>query len=94
MQVEQDIPASVLVRVYLLGPLDICKRDTSGIWKLVAKEQWKKSKPARTIFKRLLVQPGRRLSRGTIEDDLWAETDNLVVIHCDHNKLLKPFKKR
>src|SRR5438874_1554223 len=38
MQEEQDISASALVRVYLLGPLEISKRDTSGNWKLVPKE--------------------------------------------------------
>ena len=38
MQVEQDIPASALVRVYLLGPLAIWKKDSSGAWKLVPKE--------------------------------------------------------
>jgi DNA-binding SARP family transcriptional activator len=79
MQVEQNIPASALVRIYLLGPLEIWKKDPSGTWKLVAKDQWKNSKPARSVFKRLLVQPGRRLSRGTIEDDLWSESDNFEL---------------
>jgi hypothetical protein len=51
MQVEQGIPASVLVRVHLLGPLEISERDPSGTWKLVAKEQWRNSKPARSVFK-------------------------------------------
>jgi DNA-binding SARP family transcriptional activator len=83
MQVEQDIPASALVRVSILGPLEISKRDPSGTWKLVPKEQWKNSKPARSVFKRLLVQPGRRLSRTTIEDDLWSETDNFE--YADRN---------
>jgi hypothetical protein len=68
MQVEQDIPASVVVRVYVLGPLEIWKKDSSGTWKRVSKDQWKNSKPARAVFKRLLVQPGRRLARSTIED--------------------------
>jgi DNA-binding SARP family transcriptional activator len=79
MQLEQNIPASVLVRVYLLGPLEIWKRDPTGTWEFVAKEAWKKCRPARSVFKRLLVQPGRRLSRGSIEDDLWSETDNFEL---------------
>jgi DNA-binding SARP family transcriptional activator len=79
MQVEQDLPASVVVRVYLLGPLEVWKKDSSGTWKLVSKDQWKNSKPARAVFKRLLVQPGRRLARSTIEDDLWSEADNFEL---------------
>ncbi|HEU5382253.1 MAG TPA: BTAD domain-containing putative transcriptional regulator [Ktedonobacteraceae bacterium] len=75
MQLEQDIPASALVRVYLLGPLEIWKKDPSGTWKLVPKDQWKTSKPARRVFKRLLAQPGRRLSRGRLQDDIWPDTD-------------------
>jgi DNA-binding SARP family transcriptional activator len=79
MQVEQDIPSSALVRVYLLGPLEVYQRDQSGAWKLVAKDKWKNSKPARAVFKRLLVQPGRRLARSTIEDDIWSESDNFEL---------------
>jgi DNA-binding SARP family transcriptional activator len=74
MQLEQDIPASVLVRISLLGPLEVSKRDQSGAWKLVAEEQWKKSRPARSVLKRLLVQPGRRLSREQLADDVWSES--------------------
>jgi tetratricopeptide (TPR) repeat protein len=79
MQLEQNIPSSVLVRVYVLGPLEIWKKDPSGTWKLVSKDTWKKNKPARSVFKRLLVQPGRRLARSTIEDDVWAETENFEL---------------
>jgi hypothetical protein len=92
MHVEQDIPPSALVRVYVLGPLEIWKRDSSGTWKLVPKETWKNSKPARSVFKRLLVQPGRWLSRSTIEDDLWPETDDfeLATKSCLQRGLLDP----
>jgi hypothetical protein len=76
MQLGQDVPASALVCVYLLGPLAVATRDPAGTWKLVPKEKWKNSKPARSVFKRLLVQPGRRLARCTIEDDLWPQTDD------------------
>lgn len=79
MQVEQDIPASVSVRVYVLGPLEIWKKDSAETWKRVTKDQWKNSKPARSVFKRLLVQPGRRLTRSVIEDDVWSEADNFEL---------------
>jgi DNA-binding SARP family transcriptional activator len=71
---EQDIPASVLVRVYVLGPLEVSTRDPSGTWKLVPKDTWRNSKPARSTLKRLLVQPGRRLSREQLADDVWSES--------------------
>src|SRR5260370_29521571 len=74
MQLEQDIPASVLVRVSLLGPLEVYKRDSSGTWKLVTQDKWKNSRPARSVLKRLLVQPGRRLSREQLADDVWSES--------------------
>lgn len=74
MQMEQDIPASALVRVSLLGPLEVYKRDQSGTWKLVPEDKWKNSRPARSVLKRLLVQPGRRLSREQLADDVWSES--------------------
>ncbi len=74
MQMEQDIPASALVRVSLLGPLEVYKRDASGAWKLVSEDKWKNSRPARSVLKRLLVQPGRRLSREQLADDVWSES--------------------
>lgn len=80
MQMEQDIPASVVVRVYLLGPLELWKKDPSGAWKVVPKEKWKNSKPARAVFKRLLVQPGRRLARSTVEDDIWSESEHFELV--------------
>src|SRR5690242_5911824 len=63
---EQNIPTSVLVRVYVLGPLEVWKRETSGTWKRVEKGEWGKGKPARSVFKRLLAASGRRLSRSKI----------------------------
>lgn len=74
MLLEEDIPDSVLVRVYVLGPLEISKRDQSGAWKLVTQEKWKNSRPARSVLKRLLVQPGRRLPREQLADDVWSES--------------------
>jgi hypothetical protein len=57
----------------LTWTLEIWKKDLSDAWKLVPKDKWKNSKPARAVFKRLLVQPGRRLTRSTIEDDIWSD---------------------
>jgi DNA-binding SARP family transcriptional activator len=74
MQLEQDIPADVAVCVFLLGPLEVYKRDASRTWKLVTKDKWKNSRPARSVLKRLLVQPGRRLSREQLADDVWSES--------------------
>ena len=80
MQVEQGIPTSAQVRVYLLGALEIWKKDPSGAWKVIPTSQWKSNRPARSVFKRLLVQPGRRLARGTIEDDIWSQAENLEAL--------------
>ena len=76
MQLEQDIPSSCRLRVYVHGPLEIWKRDASSTWHLVEKEAWGKGRPARSVFKRLLVAPGRRLSRSAIQDDLWPELED------------------
>lgn len=87
MQVGQDLPSSVVVRVSLLGSLEIWKKDPSGSWKLVPKDPWKNSKPARAIFKRLLVQPGRRLARSTIEEDVWSESDHELTSKNVYNAI-------
>jgi DNA-binding SARP family transcriptional activator len=79
MQVEQDIPPSCRLRVCLHGPLEVWKRTADGAWKLVEKEGWGKGRPARSVFKRLLAAPGRRLSRGAIQDDLWPDTENFEL---------------
>jgi DNA-binding SARP family transcriptional activator len=59
--------------------LEVWKRETSGTWKLVEKAAWGKGRPARSVFKRLLAAPGRRLSRGTIQDDLWPDSENFEL---------------
>ncbi|MBV9689515.1 MAG: hypothetical protein JO202_07370 [Ktedonobacteraceae bacterium] len=79
MQHYLDIPLSCRLRVYLYGPLEVWKRDASDTWKLVGKDAWGKGRPARSVFKRLLVAPGRRLSRGAIQDDLWPESENFEL---------------
>lgn len=75
MPPEQDIPSSCLIHVSLLGPLEVWKREADRAWMLIEKKQWRDSKPARRVFKRLLAQPGRRLSRGRLQDDIWPDTD-------------------
>ncbi|HEU5230706.1 MAG TPA: BTAD domain-containing putative transcriptional regulator [Ktedonobacteraceae bacterium] len=79
MQFEEDIPPSCQLRVCLHGPLDVWKRQSDGTWHLVEKETWGKGRMARAVFKRLLTAPGRRLSRGTIQDDLWPDSDNFEL---------------
>ncbi len=79
MQAEQDIPSSCRVRVFLYGPLEVWKREVSGTWKLVEKDAWAKGRVARSVFKRLLAAPGRRLSRGAVQDDLWPDTENFEL---------------
>ena len=75
MSQSQDIPSSCRLRVFLLGPLEVLTREADGTWKPVEKKQWRDSKPARRVFKRLLAQPGRRLSRGRLQDEIWPNTD-------------------
>jgi len=79
MQFEEDIPPSCQLQVCLHGPLDVWKREAAGTWKLVAKDAWGKGRAARTVFKRLLTAPGRRLTRGTVQDDLWPDSDNFEL---------------
>jgi DNA-binding SARP family transcriptional activator len=80
VHLEQHIPDSCLLSVFVYGPLEVWKRDISGHWELVGKEAWGKGRSARTVFKRLLVAPGRRLSRGAIQDDLWPDADDFVLV--------------
>jgi DNA-binding SARP family transcriptional activator len=56
--------------------LDVWKREVSGTWTRVEKEAWGKGRVARSVFKRLLTAPGRRLSRGAVQDDLWPDTQD------------------
>jgi DNA-binding SARP family transcriptional activator len=79
MWLEQDIPPSCGLRVFLYGPLEVCKRTADGTWKPVEKKVWGKGRVARSAFKRLLVAPGRRLSRVALQDDLWPDTENFEL---------------
>ena len=85
LQVEQviqqdvDYASSCRLRVFVHGPLEVWKREGSSPWKLVGKDAWGKGRPARSVFKRLLVAPGRRLSRGSIEEDLWPDSENFEL---------------
>lgn len=63
------------VRVRLLGPFEVSRCSTDGTWVLIEKEAWGKGRYARSILKRLLCAPKRRLSRGTLQEDLWPEAE-------------------
>lgn len=76
MQLEKEIPLSCRLSICLYGPLKMWQRAADGTWKPIEKEAWGKGRTARSVFKRLLTAPGRRLSRGTIQDDLWPDTEN------------------
>jgi two-component SAPR family response regulator len=79
MQLGQDIPLSCHLRVFLYGPLEVWKRTADGTWKPVEKEAWGKGRPARTVFKRLLATPGRRLSRGRLQEDIWPDMEDFEL---------------
>src|SRR5258707_10346754 len=62
-----------VVRVRLFGPLEVSRRNPDGSWQVVDRKAWGKGTPPRSVFKRLLTAPGRRLSRLDIQEDLWPE---------------------
>ena len=65
------------VRVYVLGPLEVARRETSGNWQTIPKNAWGKyGKAGRRILGRLLAAPGRRAGQGRLMDDLWPNTDS------------------
>lgn len=73
MQLQQDIPASCRLRVFVHGPLAVWRRSVEDAWEPVEKEAWGKGRPTRSVFKRLLAATGRRLSRGTLQEDIWPD---------------------
>src|SRR5258708_26798919 len=76
MKDEQAFPMC-LIRVYLLGTLEIARREASGNWQTIPKSKWgKHGKAGRRILGRLLAAPGRRLGQGRLLDDLWPDTDS------------------
>ncbi len=79
MQAEQESAPSCRLRVYLYGPLEVWKREVSGTWTRVEKGAWGKGRVGRSVFKRLLAAPGRRLSRGAIQDDLWPDSGDFEL---------------
>jgi DNA-binding SARP family transcriptional activator len=54
----------------------VWRRDADGTWKPIEKEAWGKGRPTRSVFKRLLATPGRRLSRGRLAEDLWPDVED------------------
>lgn len=72
---DEFSPLSCRIRVHLFGPLEVSRRNADGTWTVVPKEEWGKYKSSRSVFKRLLAAPARRLSRGKLLEDLWPEID-------------------
>ncbi|HEU5383357.1 MAG TPA: BTAD domain-containing putative transcriptional regulator [Ktedonobacteraceae bacterium] len=73
MESAYGVSSSTMVCVRLFGPLEVSRRLADGSWQVVKKEAWTLGTPPRSALKRLLTTPGRRLSRGDIEDDLWPD---------------------
>lgn len=81
------ISASTVVCVRLFGPLEVSRR-FDGNWQVVPKSAWTLGTPPRSVLKRLLTTPGRRLSRSDIEDDLWPGASMELASHNLHNGLM------
>ncbi|RAQ94804.1 bacterial transcriptional activator domain-containing protein [Thermogemmatispora tikiterensis] len=71
---------SCRLRVFLFGPLQVWLRDPSHSWRLLDKHAWGKGRSARSVFKRLLLAPSRRLSRCSLQDDLWSSPDDALSL--------------
>lgn len=77
------------IRIRLLGSLEVQRRNQDDTWSLVDKEAFGKPKHARSVLKRLLAAPGRRLPRGQIQDDLWPELDMSLADSYLYNAIAK-----
>lgn len=76
--VDDDLPESSRVRVFLLGQMEVWRRSgPEAAWQLIERQVWgnKDRKAATSVLRRLLTAPGRRLSRGRLLDDLWPDRD-------------------
>jgi DNA-binding SARP family transcriptional activator len=73
MQPEQTLPASYRLWVLLHGPLVVYRRLQDESWVPV---KWGQGKMTKSVFRRLLAAPGRRLSRGNLVDDVWSENED------------------
>ncbi|WP_069806307.1 AfsR/SARP family transcriptional regulator, partial [Thermogemmatispora onikobensis] len=71
---------SCRLRVFLFGPLLVFQRSPDLSWLPLPKHAWGKGRPARSVFKRLLLSPSRRLSRCTLQDDLWPSPDDALSL--------------
>nr|BBH95895.1 hypothetical protein KTA_40940 [Thermogemmatispora argillosa] len=72
--------SSCRLRVFLYGPLLVYQRSSDLSWLPLPKHAWGKGRPARSVFKRLLLAPSRRLSRCTLQDDLWPSPDDALSL--------------
>ena len=73
MESVSGVVSSTVICVRLFGPLEVSRRLLDGCWQVVKKDEWTMGTPPRSVLKRLLTTPGRRLSRSDIEDDLWPD---------------------
>lgn len=81
MRNDGDLSHSCVIRVHLLGPLDVALRSSDGTWKSVERSSWGKGQYARSVFKRLLCAPARRATRGRLQEDLWPNTEPGTAEH-------------
>lgn len=80
---------SECIRVRLLGSLEVQRRNQDGAWSPVDREAFGRPKHARSVLKRLLAAPGRRLPRGQIQEDLWPELDMSLADSYLYNAIAK-----
>lgn len=73
MEAASSVGSSTVICVRLFGPLEVSRRRPDGSWQIVKKDEWNQGTPPRSVLKRLLTTPGRRLARSDIEDDLWPD---------------------
>ena len=66
--------SSPLVQVRLLGPLKVSRPTPDGTWETVDRKLWGAGTPTRSVLKRLLTAPERRMARSDIQDALWPRS--------------------
>lgn len=88
MEAVSDVLSSPRIRVRLFGPLEVSRCLPDGSWQVVKKAEWTLGTPPRSVLKRLLTTPGRRLSRSDIEDDLWPDTGMELAMQNLSNALM------
>lgn len=76
------------IHVSLFGPLALERGDeATGGWQPVPRRAWGQGSPPRSVFKRLLTAPGRRLSRASLQEDLWPSASQDLADRYTNNAL-------